>query len=178
VWVKESVRFDQVWDDCPVREFKVIDGLAYEADGARHDGEWGDPFTPGKLRSAIAMPHWASRFTLTPETVRVCRVQDVTEDEAIRAGATPRPECCGFMGRETGWSMDWSRVGEMSAYATRPPRSKSGEWSAKAPLQETDISLCDPQMAFASFYNSKNGPDAWERNPWVMVALCKIGGVE
>lgn len=39
-----------------------------------------------RLRSSAQMPAWASRLTLTVESVAVKRVQDVTTEEAIRAG--------------------------------------------------------------------------------------------
>lgn len=69
-------------------------------------------------RSSTAMPRWASRITIVPTEVRVCRLHDVTEDEADgavfgggfpsavlphlfpdpdKAGARTIPECFGVV---------------------------------------------------------------------------------
>jgi len=105
VWVKEG--FNQFWfsqdgddewpasplvppDDC--REIEE-DGcrvsppqLVYrESDRAR---EW---FKDQSWIPAITMPRWASRFTLTPETVRVCRLSEVTDDELNSTKTAPHP---------------------------------------------------------------------------------------
>jgi len=104
------------------------------------------------------MPRWASRLTLIVIDVRVQRLQDISEADAEAEGATSRPKCHGFQGMYPGWSMDWSKVGERSDYATGGP----------GPLQERDISLGDARMAFANYWGSLNGPGAWEANPWVV----------
>ncbi len=87
------------------------------------------------------MPREFARFTLTPETVRVCRVQDVSEDEMRMNGAPPSHP-----------SIDRVSVGFGYQNFT--------------------------QSWFAQKWTAQHGPAAWDRNDWVMVALCKIGGVE
>lgn len=141
LWVREAHAFDSVL-------------VRYYATDDVHDLR--------KKRFPIHMPRWASRITLTVTDVRVQRLQDVTEADAMAEGATSRPSCSGFMGRDPGWSMDWSRVGELSRFAMVPPGSP-----AKNPLKESDISLCDPRMAVASQWNEDHGPGAWDANPWV-----------
>lgn len=116
-----------------------------------------------RWRSPIHMPRWASRLTLTITDVRVQRLRDISTAEAIAEGATSRPACYGFQGREKGWSMDWSRVGQLSRYASRPPGQR-----APAPLTERDVALSAPQWAFVSYWNEIHGAGAWEANPWVV----------
>ncbi len=123
VWVKEGWWF---CSECGQQNFMAGANRGGSATGVYCVSC--DAFKDVKTDPAITMPRWASRFTLTPETVRVCRVQDVTEDEAADAGA------------------DWTSGGSF--------------YDLTADLRNIV------------------GPAAWDRNDWVMVALCKIGGVE
>lgn len=154
LWVREawSSRGQGVWTVADARRYGP-GGALYRADGGYTNAQWWP---------SIHMPREFSRLTLTVTDVRVQRLQDISEADAMAEGATSRPSCSGFMGREDGWSMDWSRVGQMSRYAMRPPGGP-----AKVPLKETDISLCDPQMAFASYWNDMHRSGAWDQNPWV-----------
>lgn len=165
LWVREAWRVGLYYEDLKPSALmgsEIVDYLA-----ATTTAGW----SMGRKRSPIHMPRWASRLTLIVTDVRVQRLQEISEDDAVAEGATSRPACSGFLGREDGWSMDWSRVGELSRWATRKPGGP-----AKAPLSETDISLCDPKMAFASYWNEIHGPDAWEANPWVVALTFSVAG--
>jgi hypothetical protein len=116
--------------------------IAYYREGFDRSGH-------GKWRPSIHMPRWASRITLTVTEVRVQRLKDIIEADAKAEGASMRLECSGFRNQDPGWSMDWTRA-EMGK------------------LPYSDISLPDPQMAFANLWNSLHGPDAWGANPWVV----------
>jgi len=89
LWVREAWRVDAEWDDCPPREFDGADAIHYEADGEQRLHLWGNPFTPGRLRSPIHMSRWASRLTLLVTDVRVQRVQEISEEDAEAEGARP-----------------------------------------------------------------------------------------
>lgn len=158
-WVNLPADCD--WDDVWLNWTEELRRAGSKPDeyGVHH---WEPGKSPMRWRSPATMPIWASRLTLTVNSVRVQRLQDVTEADAMAEGATSRPSCSGFMGRDPGWSMDWSRVGELSRFAMVPPGSP-----AKNPLKESDISLCDPRMAVASQWNEDHGPGAWDANPWI-----------
>ncbi|MFN7883003.1 MAG: hypothetical protein ACK5PF_08330 [bacterium] len=158
IWVKEAWRTEPKNDDLlPSGLDPATAAVWFDA-----SSDWQYDYEKPRYRHARFMPRWASRTTLTVTDVRPQRVQDISEADSVAEGATAREKCSGLLGRETGWSMDWSRVGQLSAYAFRPPGGP-----AKTPLKESDISLCDPKMAFASYFNSLHGPDAWARNDWV-----------
>ena len=105
-------------------------------------------------------PRAASRLTLIVTDVRVQRLQDISESDAIAEGATFRNSCSGFGDLYPGWSMDWSRVGEPSRFAT-------GANGKATPLTERDVALGSARYAFANFWNTIYGPGAWEAKPWV-----------
>jgi hypothetical protein len=62
--------------------------IQYEADGARDNFTEGDQ-KPGKTRTAIHMPRWASRLTLIVEAVKVERLTDISDADAQAEGVEP-----------------------------------------------------------------------------------------
>lgn len=86
LWVREAWRVDAEWDDCPPREFDGADAIHYEADSEQRLHLWGNPFTPGRLRSPIHMSRWASRLTLLVTEVRVQRLQDISAEDVTAEG--------------------------------------------------------------------------------------------
>jgi hypothetical protein len=87
-------------------------GIAYAADGPTGDVSWVTPpekdrgkyggaaslsryvhvANPKRLRSALHMPRWAARTWLRITEVRVERIEQITEDDAISEGFTSRDE--------------------------------------------------------------------------------------
>lgn len=79
LWVKETWGTTSGWDgikptDLPI--YKVP--IRYRADGFQWGGIW---------RPSLFMRRWMSRITLEIESVRVERLQDITEADAIAEGA-------------------------------------------------------------------------------------------
>jgi len=89
LWVKETWRasygLDYYRDDlgrCPRPSDMdpATTAIEYLADGERELG--------GRDHPSIHMPRWASRLTLTVTNVRVERLKDISEADAIREGVT------------------------------------------------------------------------------------------
>ncbi len=163
LWVREAWRVDAEWDDCPPREFDGADAIHYEADSEQRLHLWGNPFTPGRLRSPIHMSRWASRLTLLVTDVRVQRLQEISDADAKAEGlATVTkdgnlwkfgiPDRDGLPGNDDhGWHWE--------------------DWQV------------DARKAFSRLWNSIHGPGAWEANPWVAainftVHRCNIDKME
>ncbi|WP_293862305.1 hypothetical protein [uncultured Alsobacter sp.] len=91
-------------------------------------------------RPSIHMPRLASRLTLTVSDVRVQRLQEISEADILDEGAPVDPSH-----RDT--SQDGSNP--VMCLSDRP-------WITQS-----------PRAWFHRLWDSINGPDAWDANPWV-----------
>lgn len=83
LWVKET------WGAVP----HMMGGVQPETLRYRADGEYQNERGTWRWRSSIHMPRWASRITLEITDVRVERLQDISEADAVAEGCKPiRPE--------------------------------------------------------------------------------------
>jgi hypothetical protein len=88
LWVKETWAADRRYDDL------APSALPMSADGSTPSLWWKVDSAskrwlgakPGRWRSSMFMPRWASRITLELTDVRVERVQEITPDDALAAG--------------------------------------------------------------------------------------------
>lgn len=94
-----------------------------------------NPSYAGKWRPSIHMPRAASRITLEIVSVRVERLQDISEADAIAEGVK---------------------------------QSHGGMWSAAEGQSGTSA-----RAAYALLWESINGPDSWDANPFVWVVEFK-----
>lgn len=163
LWVKETWRPFSI--DLAPWDIEV----AYAADGERRiikDGEFGDnDWTMPKAAergnvSPLFMPRWASRLTLTVTDVRVERLQDISEADAIAEGI--------MQFRLADWAADGSYVGE----GNRPILMSIDDPSCVYSAFPDDEAYCwwkTARDAYAELWGNINGPGAWEANPWVGV---------
>lgn len=100
----------------------------------------------GRTRAAMHMPRWASRLTLKVTDVRVERVKDISEADAVREGLK---EC------STGLPEDELRI-----------------WGTPGPQGQFDPELAaySPREAFRRLWDSINSKRGygWDENPWVI----------
>ena len=113
-----------------------------------------------KWKPSIHMPRRASRLTLEVTGVRVERLKDISEENAIREGAAWQD-----FGRQCGHFGGWQDVGDcQSEYHPR----RNG-WTMEPPAPNPDYCHGTARMAFANLINKINGPETWDANPWVWV---------
>jgi hypothetical protein len=114
--------------------------VIYRADG---EFEWCDDDGDGEKscwHPSIHMPREASRIDLEITGVRVDRLQDISEADAIAEG-----------------------VRGLERYLAGGTDSEDPDSGLEAGM------ILDPRFAYQMLWESINGPGAWDANPWVWV---------
>lgn len=142
LWVRESLyrlgRWQQHEDETGEREsrWRAAEGICYHADQTelpeRNGFSW-------RSFPSIHMPRRASRLTLELTEVRVERLQDISDADAIAEGIEP---VFTRAGQKCGW-LDYQHEGDGMGYCTNPRES------------------------YASLWESINARGSWELDPWV-----------
>lgn len=95
-----------------------------------------------RWRPSIYMPRWASRITLEIKDVRVQRLQEISEADAIAEGIDPqRCQHCGYTWGDCRQHMDHRLC------VGREPESAAA--------------------AYKTLWSQIHGPGSWHANPWV-----------
>ncbi len=82
LWVREHWRTEsKAYDDLAPSDIDADYPVIYKA-----DTDWSQNKTVGRFRQSMHMPRWASRITLTVTDVRVERLQDISEVDALAEG--------------------------------------------------------------------------------------------
>lgn len=165
LWVRETwqaVHYHRDW------ESGIVDEVTHSEKIPKLNDNWWDvayaatdPFAEDPpeergfpWRPNIHMPRWASRITLRITDVRVQRLQDISEEDAILEGA---------------------RKFDDIPVVTPFKYGEPDRWSMEQP-ENTDQCLGSPIGAFANYinklhggknWNCKPGPSLWDRNEWV-----------
>jgi hypothetical protein len=150
-------------DECDVIYRATDDGGSVWMD---EDGEPCDPlWTP-----SIFMPRFASRLTLEITDVRVERLQDISEADAIAEGVEP------LFDKETAASRPEFDLNPMP-YSNYLWHGKSGKGSVTQ--KQVDAwkhqlsSYKDARGSYSSLWESINGSGSWNANPWVWIVKFK-----
>lgn len=117
--------------------------------------EWHYDFkdsTEPPWKPSIHMPRAASRILLEVVSIRIERLQDISEDDALAEGID-------FLNVPTGGDdyQDYYRDYSM------PYVPEEWPWIAGKPIE-----------SFRTLWQSINGPDSWQQNPWVWVVEFKV----
>jgi hypothetical protein len=159
LWVREAWRAPVMHDHIKPSDLALGMSRSYEADDEQLSGFGNDavPFPigiAGKLRPGMFMMRWASRLTLIVTDVRVQRLREISEEDALAEGIQ-------------------SRVWKSARFE---PQTCFG-------IGDVEYHAPTASAAFADLWNSINGPDAWDANPWVAaysfsVHRCNIDALE
>jgi hypothetical protein len=143
LWVRESVAIDY-FASAPWLEPEKRHG--YRADW---NSRAADVVPEPKWTPSIHMPRWASRITLEVTGVRVERLKDISESDAVAEGAR--------------------RFDDLPSIH---PYGQDPRWSMEEPTSAGQC-LTTARFAFGNFWESINGPDSWDANPFVWVVEFK-----
>lgn len=150
LWVREAWAHDE--GPAPYRGAQIY----YRADVDLSDNK------TVRQRPSIHMPLWASRLTLIVESVKVERLQDISEEDALAQGIYK-------IGSYVDCDGDPRLDGlcyEQDAY----------HWD-KSSIKTDDDLRCAPSSArnaFRKLWAQINGPDSWTANPWVAAIRFRV----
>ena len=144
LWVREAWRAPLAYELTKPSDIPPGTPLSYEADGGGNLPK----FNAGKLRPSMFMPRWASRLSLEITGVRVERLQEISQVDAIKEGISTV--------RTPEWDHKhfgaWRKEFDAACLAgIRPPLG---------PL---------PRESYRALWEEINGPGSWDLNPWVWV---------
>lgn len=165
LWVREAwaARLDQ--DHLAPRDLPR-GTVGYWADGPGQCCRTGCAGAAGKVRSPIHMPRWASRITLEVTGVRVERLQQISEEDAIAEGFeadSSEPEVW-WSGYDTRWTDKDGNLPHAEVHGDVPP-----EWmEAPRRLIHTPLAYYAARK-FELAWDRIHGDDSWAANPWVWV---------
>lgn len=157
--VNDSIKVHSVGDRLYVREHWRTESRAYndlapsdmDADYDviyAADADWSLNKSVGKHRQAMHMPRWASRLTLTVTNVRVQRLQDISEADAIDEGCQPTDDGMFII------------PGQYNADGSGRPRKVVSAISAYDSLWQ--------------MINGAEGPKSWDANPWIVAYTFRV----
>ena len=158
-WVREAWRTEARFDPLPPRDVPRGADVSYEADYDREPNDGGR----GRFRPGMFLPRWASRITLRVKAVKVERLQEISEEDAMAEGVIwqePTQE------DHDEWAQCQAETGEDIGQI-------KGVWIAPGTRQGYGLRRDDPRWgptaacAFRQLWNSINGDGSWDANPWV-----------
>ena len=135
LWVRETWNTLTAYDEKPDYSVMSIRDFVYKADGNRID----------KWKPSIFMPREACRILLEVTDVRVERLRDISEEDAIAEGI----ERAGYGWRSYEIIHKGRHKGEANPHSLVPNKS--------------------PITSYMELWEAINGLGSWDKNPWVWV---------
>lgn len=163
LYVREHWRTASAYDDLAPSEMGGEEPVRYEADASWQTWGWGAPLrSHGRFRQGMHMPRWASRLTLTVTEIRVQRLQEISEADAMAEGC----EAYRFPGP---WWQGYRDMGDGDLLHQQVVGDEPPDWMIEPHRMRDHTHLNRSAVdIFAGLWNSLHGPDAWGANPWVV----------
>ena len=156
LWVRETISFEHRWTGTKPRDVPAGVPVWYWADGDPTEGDWTKPIV------SIHMPRWCSRITDTITDVRVQRLQEIGEEDAIAEG------CAATVGEN--WWQGYRDLGNGGALLHQIcPGDAPPDWMIEPkPAGRAAWRDKSARDAFSDLWGSINGADSWAANPWIV----------
>jgi len=171
--VRETFRLAAEFDDRKPTLARPNSPVHYEADGRADEG-W------GKTRVSIHMPRWASRMTLEITEVRVERLQDISESDAVAEGiyrSTPDDEdrawFHAYREEQTSEPPSQADLDQFNEGVWKAPGIRQG-WGSTQAERDQDQWFPNAPGAYGLLWKAINGPESWDANPWVWAISFKV----
>ncbi len=150
VYIKETWGIGEFSDPHPIDILNNTAPVRYKCGYERDGGEI------VRWRSPRFMPEWAARSHALIKSVRPERIQEITEEEAVREGIERETA----HGQDLGWK-NYLWHGHFGSYGTG--NKKSDAWYHQYSTYKDGNAI----GSFSSLWELINGPGSWERNDWV-----------
>lgn len=142
LWVREAHSFCSQLDNVRAKQMSEGEPVYYHADGATRTRAC-SMIEVGKKRPSIFMPRWASRIQLEVSGVRVERLQDISNEDAMAEGIV---------------RFEPGRYCHIGAIV------KDQDDNLLVDFEYVDSTAFG---AFRKLWESINGTESWCENPWV-----------
>lgn len=152
LWVREHWNSDVRNNGIAPRDIEPDEPVWFMADaGATNASAWS--VRSSQHRQAMHMPRWASRLTLIVTDVRVERLQDISETDAIAEGIEPV-----YDERSPGQTL-WKD------YECYPDKTSHAH---------AVVPFVLPSRSYCSLWEEINGHGSWIDNPWVIAYTFEV----
>ncbi|TDX61973.1 hypothetical protein EDE12_11275 [Methylosinus sp. sav-2] len=153
VWVRENW-WQVVASDGPQA---IAPGENAGREGAFYRADWPEhpPCPHYRARPSIHMPRWASRLMLTVESVKIERLQEISEADALAEGVYFRADA------------ELAAEGTLVGKDNRPALIAIDDPDGSYFWADTECGWHSASRAYRSLWESLHGADAWTANPWV-----------
>lgn len=144
LWVKETWRTCDSLEHCKPSNLRPGAPVEYRAGGHNVNGFQGEPLIGmGRWRPSIFMSKWMSRLILEIVSVRVERLNDISDEDSKAEG-----------------------IHQIA-------HGRSGYYYSAFNKEPDPNNWCHPGSAYKELWESINSPGSWDLNPWVWVVEFK-----
>lgn len=153
LWIRETFA-------TPFKRTEHSSGAIYRADGPEYLSlgaqahQWG---AEARWTPSIHMPRWASRITLEVTAVRIQRLHELTDDDAIAEGVVP-----------------WMPLDSDKIQGWHVPHVPHPGADFRRILGAESLIRATPREMYAALWDVLHGSGAWLSDPYVVALTFKV----